>query len=249
MDRPEVCFFDLGDTLMSAHPSWAGVYLQGLREFGIDVGEAELADALAAATREGDWRIDSPFEATEAASYERIKRFDERVLARLGHAGLPDGLFRAIEAAFMRRSAWFLFPDVVPAVEALRAAGVRLGVISNWVWGGPELLHDMRLAHHFESVVISARVGYQKPDPGIFEYALREMRVTPEKAVHVGDNYVADVQGARCVGITPVLIDRRLDDMARLRDEHADPQLAVVSDLYALLELLSVERPAAAPVR
>ena len=75
----------------------------------------------------------------------------------------------------------------------MRAAGMRLCVISNFVWGAPELIHDLELARHFEQLVISARVGFQKPNPGIFRHALEPMNVEPERAMHVGDSYRADM--------------------------------------------------------
>lgn len=241
--RPRVVFLDLGDTLLRAHPSWAGVYRLGLADAGIEIDESELERALADATHAGGRALEGPFEASEEASFERIKQFDAAVLAQLGHPDLPDEVFRAIEAAFMLRSAWHVFPDVLPAVEALRAARIRLAVISNWLWGGPELLHDLELARHFESLVISARVGYNKPHPGIFEHALRIMAVQPADAMHVGDSYRADVVGARGAGIRPVLIDRRLSDPGRLREEHGDTAVRVIGNLLELLDLLGVARP------
>jgi putative hydrolase of the HAD superfamily len=243
--RPSVVFLDVGDTLVRAHPSWAGVYRQGLAEWGIEVPEDELEQALREATRSGSWTFEGPFEASEPASYERIKEFDSAVLASLGQTDLDDEVFRSIEAAFERVSSWHIFPDVVPAVEALRAAGLRLGVISNWLWGGPELLHSLELARHFEALVISARVGYQKPHPGIFEHALELFGVKPAAALHVGDSYRADVLGARRAGMGAVLIDRRTDDPARLRDELEEPELPIIRDLLGLLDLLGIARPAA----
>jgi putative hydrolase of the HAD superfamily len=246
LPRPDVIFLDLGDTLVRAHPSWAGVYRQGLSEWGIDVPEDELEQALYEATQSDAWTFEGPFEATEEASYERIKRFDAVALARLGYSDLPDGAFRSIEDAFERATSWHIFADVVPAIEALDASGLRLAVISNWLWGGPELLHSLELARHFQALIISARVGYQKPHRRIFEHALEVMAVAPERAIHVGDNYQADVVGARRVGITPVLIDRHTSDPAARRAEHNEPDLPVVRDLFELIDLVGVERPAAA---
>jgi putative hydrolase of the HAD superfamily len=245
VSRPEVVFLDVGDTLIRAHPSWAAVYQLGLADFGIKVAEKDLERALLEETRSGWWLLEDPFEPTEEVSYTRIKAFDSAVLARVGHADVPDEVFRGLEAEFARRSAWYVYPDVVPAIEALRGAGIRLGVISNFVWGGPELIHDLELARHFETLVISSRIGFQKPHPGIFEHALQQVGVTPDRAVHVGDSYKADVMGARRVGIDAVLIDRYSEDPARIREERGDPDLAVVRDLFELLDLLGIARPTA----
>ena len=108
---PEVVFLDVGDTLIRAHPSWAGVYRQGLREAGIDLSEKDLERALLQETQEGAWwNIEDPFEPTEENSWERILAFDAAVLRRAGHEDLPDSAFRKIEDAFARRSAWYVYP-------------------------------------------------------------------------------------------------------------------------------------------
>jgi len=242
--RPEVVFLDVGDTLIRAHPSWAAVYRMGLAEYGIAADEKDIERALLEEARTGWWLQDTPFDPTEEESFRRIKAFDAAVLARVGHAEVSDGVFRSIEGAFARRSAWYVYPDVVPAVEAMREAGLRLGVISNFVWGGAELIHDLELARHFESLTISARVGFQKPHQGIFEHALGAMKVEPAAAIHIGDSYAADVRGARRAGIGAVLIDRSGGDPALIRAEHDDAQLVVISDLLDLLDMLGIERPA-----
>lgn len=248
LERPEVLFLDVGDTLIRAHPSWAGVYRQGLLEAGIDVSETDLERALLQESQAGGWWLDeTPFDPTEANSFATVTAFDAAMLSRVGHANLSEPVFRRIEDAFARRSAWYVYPDVLPALDALNTAGIRLCVISNFVWGAPELIHDLELARHFEALVISARVGFQKPNPGIFRNALERMRVAPERAMHVGDSYAADIVGARRVGIRAGLIARGSSDPARLRNEHADPDLVVLGDLNDLLDLFGIERPVASP--
>jgi putative hydrolase of the HAD superfamily len=247
-ERPEVLFLDVGDTLIRAHPSWAGVYRQGLLEAGIDLAEDDLERALLQETQAGGWWLDeTPFEPTEANSFATVMAFDAAVLARLGHPDLGHDAFRRIEDAFARRSAWYVYPDVLPALDALSRAGIRLCVISNFVWGAPELIHNLELAAHFEALVISARVGFQKPNPGIFRHALDQMRVAPDRAMHVGDSYRADVIGARRVGIRAALIARGTSDPARVRDEHSEPDLVVLRDLFDLLDLFGIQRPVASP--
>jgi FMN phosphatase YigB (HAD superfamily) len=50
-------------------------------------------------------------------------------------------------------------------------------------------------------------VDIYKPEPGIFEHALKQMKVTASETVYVGDNYYADILGARRAGLQPVLYD------------------------------------------
>ena len=246
---PEVVFFDVGDTLVRAHPSWAAVYLSVFPRWGIETSETDLQQALHEATAAGAWDDAGEFEASEEASWARIRAFDASVLAALGHPDVPDEFFRDIWRAFEARGSWHVFPDAVPVLESLHDAGFRLGVISNWLWNAPDLLHTLELAKHFEQMSISARVGFQKPNRGIFEHALQQMGVPAERAVHVGDSYRADVEGARGVGLRAVLIDRAPGDAARFHGaEGAQHQrdVPVIRDLFELLDLLAVPRPASA---
>jgi putative hydrolase of the HAD superfamily len=246
--RPDVVFLDVGDTLIRAHPSWAAVYRHGLLEVGIDIGEKDLERALLHETQAEPWWLDEdPFEATPEESFARIVKFDAAVLRRLGHDNLSEDVFRRIEDAFARRSAWYVYPDVLPCLGAMRDAGVRMCVISNFVWGGVELFHDLELAGHFEHMVVSARVGFQKPNEGIFRHALDLMRVDPSRAWHVGDSYRADVLGARRAGMHGVMIARDVADTLFMRQEYDDPDLVVVTDLMELLDLLGIERPSLSP--
>ena len=83
-----------------------------------------------------------------------------------------------------------------------------MAVISNTTEEGPVHLKALDLAKYFDFLVTSFEVGYEKPDPRIFEVALERANVRPSEAIHVGNLVKADVEGARGVGITPVLIDR-----------------------------------------
>jgi putative hydrolase of the HAD superfamily len=238
--RPHIIFFDVGDTLLRVHPSWTGVYLEVCRRWKLTVEEPELARAFARALRDGLWEVDGPFDATPEGSYQRIKRFDVRAMELVGQKELPDAFYRDLGRHFERAAAWHVFPDTHATLEGLTRGGIRRAVISNWVWALPELLHDLELAHHFEAIVVSSRVGYQKPQPQIFAHALELAGVPPERAWHVGDNPGADVQGARQLGIQPILIDRERRYPNGLPDH---PDVPVLSDLGQLLALAGVASP------
>ncbi len=214
---PAAVLLDVGDTMARANPSWRDVYATVFVDHGIEA----TAEQFEAAFRDawGAWAHEGPFEATEEASFRRLTELDQLVFDRLGYPDLPEAFFHDVDLAFRKRSAFYVFPDVMPALDAMQAAGLRLAVVSNWGWYAPELLQTLELARHFEVMSISARVGYQKPHPAIFEHALELLDLSADQVVHVGDDPEADVVGARRVGIEPVLIDRRgrLDSAHRCR--------------------------------
>jgi len=109
---------------------------------------------------------------------------------------------------FQEPEAWAVFPDVWPALEALRQRGLLLGVISDWGTQLTELLHGLGLSKYLDFVVSSAVVGVAKPNPAVFYMALARGGLTPEQAIYIGDAYPLDVIGATATGITPVLIVR-----------------------------------------
>jgi FMN phosphatase YigB (HAD superfamily) len=110
--------------------------------------------------------------------------------------------------------------------------------VSNWVWQLPELLHSLELVRHFDFIAASARVGFEKPHPEIFRYALEQAGVRPEEAIHVGDHIDADVQGAQGVGIFPVLIDRR----GRFRPDDVPDGVPVIATLAELIPIVDSRR-------
>ena len=94
----------------------------------------------------------------------------------------------------------------VESLERLRAAGLRLGIVSNSDGRVEEALTASGLRDYFDVVIDSGRIGVEKPDPAIFRAALDALDVGPEEALYVGDLYEVDVVGARAAGIEAVLL-------------------------------------------
>ncbi len=202
-------FLDIGDTVMRPNPSWEHIYAIAFQEHGIDVDIVQLHGALRAAYHHGGWGFEGGFEPSEETSFLRTVEIDQRAIAELGLGEMPESFFRRLSELFMLVSNWHVFPDVMPALDALRDRGLTVGAVSNWVWQLPELMHSLELVSQFDFIAASARVGFEKPHPRIFDYALEQAGVQPAEAMHVGDHLDADVGGAQGVGIAAVLIDRR----------------------------------------
>jgi FMN phosphatase YigB (HAD superfamily) len=234
-------FLDVGGTVMEPNPSWEHVYALALAEYGVKIPIERLEEALRYVYRHGGWGLEGGFEPDEEASFRRSVELDRQALERLGVTELPDAFYRRLGDMFMVTSHWHVFPDAYAALEGLDRRGLTVGAVSNWVWTLPELLHALDLVRHFAFIAASARVGYEKPHPGIFEWALERAGAAPAEVIHVGDHIDADVAGARALGIEAVLIDRP----KRYRPDEVPDGVAVIHSLEELLPLVDARLPAA----
>ncbi|MEX0625222.1 MAG: HAD-IA family hydrolase [Chloroflexota bacterium] len=207
--RLRAVFLDIGDTVMRPNPSWEHVYAIAFEEYGVKVEVEALHAALRRAYHHGGYGFEAGFDPTEETSFARTMQIDSAALADLGIDPMPESFFRRLSELFMLTANWHIFADVSPALAALRERGLVVGAVSNWVWQLPELLHALKLVSRFDFIAASSRVGFEKPHPEIFEWALAQAKVQAAEAIHVGDHLDADVAGAQGVGIQPVLIDRR----------------------------------------
>ncbi|WP_114313237.1 HAD family hydrolase [Thermus caldifontis] len=137
--------------------------------------------------------------------------FRERVFREaLRELGGPEERARELaEAFFQGRRRYPLFPEVPEFLEALRARGASLVLLTN---GVPDLqrekLFGAGLGEAFDLFLVSGEVGLGKPDPRLFRMALCAFGVDPEEAVMVGDNPGRDIKGALLAGIKAVFVDR-----------------------------------------
>ncbi len=100
------------------------------------------------------------------------------------------------------------FPDARPALTALRAAGARVVVVSNWDRSLAQALDRAGLGDVIDGVVSSAEVGRAKPAPEPFRAGLALAGVDADRALFVGDSPDTDIAGAEAAGIRAVLVDR-----------------------------------------
>jgi REG-2-like HAD superfamily hydrolase len=244
-------FLDLGDTLMYVHPDVPTVYLETCRELGLDVEPVGVAAALHAGERHyrEALRSGSSFESSMVAARAFWQEYNQVILGELGIAGDTAAMARTLSERFWSPPSWRVFPEVHEVLGAFRAADVQLAVISNFTDALVAVCRTHELDGYFDCLIASTVSGSQKPDVSIFREALRRTGADPESSVHVGDNYIADVLGARAAGIHGVLVDRTrgggsgMFDFA-LRDGIGGSRGAVldcpvIADLRELLALIA----------
>lgn len=229
----EAVFFDAGETLLHAYPTFPDLLANTLRAAGHEVEQAAVHDrmpmmyeAFSAAAAVGDlW-------TTSTASSRRF--WGDVYAVLLADLGLDfePGLIDRLYSTFTDHSNYVLFDDVMPTLRSLRASGVKLGLISNfeeWLEG---LLEALDLTGFFEVRVISGSEGLEKPDPAIFRVALERLGVDAGVSAYVGDSPEFDMVPATALGMIPVLIDRR--------DRHPDVAARRIASLTALPDALGL---------
>jgi len=92
-------------------------------------------------------------------------------------------------------------------IPRLRKTGYTLGVVSNRDNPYQHEIDGLGMGDYFHFSLAAGEVKSWKPDTGIFEHAIKMAKGIPEETVYIGDNYFADVVGARRAGLQPVLYD------------------------------------------
>ncbi|MFX4291445.1 HAD family hydrolase [Streptomyces bohaiensis] len=104
---------------------------------------------------------------------------------------------------------WRVFADVLPALEAVAAAGLRQGLLSNSAAAPQDRkLRRLGIRDRFEVLVCSDDLGCAKPDPAAFHAACMTMNLEPEEVAYVGDRWDTDAVAAAEAGLTGVWVDR-----------------------------------------
>jgi len=187
-------FLDALGTLVELEPPW--VLLR-------DRVPPEIDDErlVAAVRAEMAYYKAHAHEGRDPESLAELRERCAEVLSR--ELGARVGVDELVESVRMRA-----YPDAVPALEALRGRDLRLVVVSNWDCSLGSVLERCGLLDLLDGAVSSAEAGARKPDPAIFEPALRLADCRAEDALHVGDTPEEDLAAAGAAGIRALLIDR-----------------------------------------
>jgi putative hydrolase of the HAD superfamily len=127
-----------------------------------------------------------------------------------------------------------LYPEVIDVLTELRAKDVRLVLCSNWDWDLDRQIERSGLTELLDGRVSSAWVGARKPHRRMFAAALDVAGVEAGAALFVGDNWTADIEGARAAGLRAVHVCR--DASANGQPPLPDGVIRV-RDLRPLLDL------------
>lgn len=217
-------FFDFYNTLATYHPPREELYVNICSELGITVEAKALFSSFAAADifyRNENSR--SPID--RKTPEEKINFYIEYATRILGGAGVEISRDMALQIlAKISEQKWEFktYDDTLATLKDLENRGLILGLISNVVQDMESTYTELGLQPYLDFRVTSAEVGCDKPQPEIFQAALKKAQVKPEEVIFIGDQYDIDIVGARGVGMKALLIDRNnyfpeITDCPRIR--------------------------------
>lgn len=235
-NRPRAVLLDAGFTLVfcSGERIAAEAALAGVRADpeALEASEPALRRELAlyswASTPAGN---DGKSQTGGPAFFRRLLQLADAA----GSASDLDTAAAWIWKSHLQRNVWSrVGTGVDAALGRLRAAGIKLAVVSNSEGTVGAVLDEVGLGRHLDAVVDSWVVGVAKPHPRIFEIALGRIGIAAAHALMVGDSPTADVAGAQAAGVGAVLLDPL--------DVHATSDVPRFADVPALVDaILGVE--------
>lgn len=202
------------------------VVAEVLKSQGFDVAVPALIDAEGFAKRAIGTSEAAPAVAGFSPAHQLWAIVVRTMIERAGVAREhSERCVRALWAEHDVFNLWRRVPDGLrESLDALRAAGVRVCIVSNSEGKLASLFDKLDLSSRFDWVIDSALVGVEKPDPKIFQRALDRFNVSAARALHLGDTVATDVVGARNAGIRTALIDPfshyvgQFEDVPRVSD-------------------------------
>lgn len=237
--------FDIGDTLWHSRAApprsefrrlAAARAAAALREFGVNHEDPSLVARTAWVAME---------EAMRTARLTGFAEPDYGIVSQAALAGIGLDLTRE-QAATVLESTYISgieggkapFADALSTLTELRRRGFLLGTVTNRAFGGERFRADLRdagLDIGWDAEAVSVEVGYLKPHPAIFEFALGALGVAAPEALMVGNSLAEDVAGAQQLGMAAAW-RRSAPDAEGVTPDFVFDELAELLDIPALRE-------------
>lgn len=213
MSRPQVIFLDAVGTLFGVQGSVGQIYSDLAQAHGVEAEAESLNSAFFKAFKAAPKMAFPNSDPTQIPAQEYAWWYDiaaktfAAVGARESFSDF-DRFFADLYAHFSQATPWEIYPDTRQSLTRWQNQGIELGLVSNFDSRIYSVLEVLGLKGFFDSITICSEVGAAKPEPKIFEIALKKHSCPADAAWHVGDSYREDYEGARAAGITGIWLRR-----------------------------------------
>lgn len=221
-------FFDAIKTLFDPQPSELGLHKKVLEEIlNCEIDEKRLREAIDLAIRETEL-----LEAVKEDSTKQWEVYPSRVAELIGckKEDCQSVGEKLLYETWGNPNNYKLFDDVLPTLKLLREKGIYIACVSNEDGWLSKFFDQFEIKDYFEFIMTSKEVGYEKPNPKIFEKALAESGFEPEEILFVGDSVTCDYYGSKAMNMKPLLIDRS--------GENTDDKVVAINNLERVLEYI-----------
>jgi len=213
-DRYDAIWFDASDTIITI-PETETLLQSYLADRSIHKSKEQIIAALGDAFthRYYGWKPEDFTACTPQSDQLYWVNFYRYVLDKLGIVSVVDDdrirtMCLELYDLYLSPQHYVLFEDVVPVLQRLAERGKRMAVVSNFAPNLPHILRDKGIADYLEAIVVSTLVGYEKPDPRIFQHTLDITGMTSSEVLYIGDHETNDIWAPAQVGIDAVRIKR-----------------------------------------
>jgi putative hydrolase of the HAD superfamily len=219
VELPRAMLIDMDDTIVSAYGrpeiAWHSVAAEFASELA-PLSSHQVAAAIVDAARkfwataEAEWRL-----KLSEARHEAVRN-GFSALAAAGNQALPTDLAIRLANRFTayRDEQMFVFPGAHDAIDALKAHGVKLALVTN---GAAETqrakVERFALAHRFDHIQIEGEHGFGKPEERAYLHAMQALGVTAPETWMIGDNLEWEVETPQRLGIYAIWMDAHGDGL------------------------------------
>ena len=218
-ELPRAILFDLDDTIITTPTRRDQAWAEVAAEFATQLrplDPARLAKAIRAEAQAFFTNADNAVVWRQSLREAR-REVVRRAFAQLGAAGSPRAALSnhvADRFSEIQDQAWILSPGAHETIDALRAYGVKLALITNGDGEGQRAkVERFELGPRFHHVQIEGEHGFGKPDPRAYRHALKALGTQAGEAWIVGDNLDWEVAAPQKLGIHAIWFDPHGDGL------------------------------------
>ncbi len=220
----DAIFFDYGGTLDAPGIAWKERFFSIYKKYGVNIDKQTFTKAF--------YRSDDSLVAENPVDLNLTQIVHEQVARVFKSLGIADmALKEKIANEFLVKS----FDNIKKNLPVLRKLkkDFRLGIISNNYGNLQAICNETGLSSSMDILIDSNLVGSEKPHPEIFEKGLKALKVSPDRAVMVGDNVKRDIYGALQMGMKAILISN-----GDIPSDIPIPDVPIIKNIEQLIQIM-----------
>jgi putative hydrolase of the HAD superfamily len=216
---PRAMLIDMDDTILSAYGradvAWNNVAAEFAGEFA-ELSPQQVAAAIVDSGRKFWTKAEAAWRLKLAEARHEVVKGGFAALVAAGQPALPMDLAIRLADRFTayREEEMFIFPGAHDAIDALKALGVKLALVTNGAADTQRAkVERFALTHRFDHIQIEGEHGFGKPEERAYLHAMAALGVTASETWMIGDNLEWEIEGPQRLGIYAIWMDAHGDGL------------------------------------